>query len=553
MLAGAILPSSRSEVFRPLTYQMPAGLLPIVNRPLLEHQIHLLVQNGVDRITVSCNHLASRVESTLGTGDRFAAQLTFAYEVPPYGSVAALRRIGPAAGGATLVVVEGDVIGDADIDAAVRFHRERRADATFFCRLTNSPGPGLTLALDGAGQVRAVRLNGSPAASAHLVDAGICILEPEMLDLLPDREGYGLLQACWLASKNVRLNLYGFQTGEPIARLVNWKTYYKVQHDILEGRYPGIRIPGTEVRPGLWIGENVRAAGSVVMTGPALIGDNCVIGRNVMVGEGTVLGSGVQVGAGSRTERSIVLPRTRVSGRTTFRDAVVQGNLLIDVQRSRHRALSGDGNPPRIDRAALPHDIAAALQRCLAALLLVAFAPVFLLVVFPLLLVRRRPLVARVRRLGTDIGDLARGSLRLRVFDLFYFGPIGGDRHPAGHPFDPPTVLPGGFARLGNLLNVVRGDILIIGNRPMDPELAFSITEEWQRTRFKAPAGMISVFDAAGYRNLTPDERYVQEGYYAVERTLPGDAALLVRALGRGVRSIPRLLRRLFEAPKTPR
>jgi hypothetical protein len=114
-------------------------------------------------------------------------------------------------------------------------------------------------------------------------------------------------------------------------------------------------------------------------------------------------------------------------------------------------------------------------------------------------------------------------------------GPLAGDRLSAASTFDPPTTLPRFLARLGNLVNVLTGDILLVGNRPMDPELAFSMTEEWERRRFTCQAGFISVLDSVDAEKLSDTERSVTEANYAVYRSVGTDMTIFLKAVQRGL------------------
>jgi mannose-1-phosphate guanylyltransferase len=535
MLKGILLASQRVELFRPLTYQTPMGLLPLVDRPLIEHQIEFFARNGVLDVRLSCNHLANLVEQHCGSGSLWGAAVSYTYERPPFGAISSLLKMKSFFSGSTLVIVEGDVVADVDLVQALAFHADHRADATFFCTLTSTPSIGLTLALDGGSRIRAVRVNSSPAATPHLADTGICILEPEMLDLLPESSGLSILQACWQASEKVRLNLYGYQTPEPALRLTGWKGYYKAQIDILEGRLPGIRIPGTEIQRGTWLGDNVRIAGGVVLEPPVLIGDGCVLGKNVIVGKGTVVGRYSSVEAGVRLERTLVLPRTVLARRVELSDAIIRGNLVIDIQRNTKREIARALPPPARRHGRTGDGAYHLLNRVAALVLLLLLLPLILCIGGWLLIHGALPVITRVRRLGVELRTLATGGLRLRVFDLLYLGPLAGDRLTSSNTFDPPTVLPRIFARLGNLVNVLTGDLLLVGNRPMDPELAFSMTEEWERRRFTCQTGFISVLDSVDAGKLSDTERYVTEANYAVYRNVSTDLAIFVRAVQRGL------------------
>lgn len=537
MLKGILLPSTRTEAFRPITYQLPVGLIPVVNKPLLEHQVELLVRNGIRHIRLSCNHFSNKIEQHFQYGAQWGATLSYNLERPPFGSLHALRQMKDFFDGDSLIIIESDVIADIDLKAMLEFHYAHRADATFVCTVTSTPTPGFSVALDGADRIRAVRLNSAPAAAQHLSHGGICIIEPEMLDLLPEGAGYSMLQACWLASQKVRLNMFGYKTTESLIRMTNWKTYYKAQNDILENKYPGIIIPGIEVRKGIWVGRNIQVPNSVAFEGPTVIGDNCSIGKNVRIGRGTIIGHDVKVDAGASMDHAIVLSRTFVGQRSTIQNSVVLGNLQIDIQRNTFHVVRDNLVLAEVPRSQWADKLYRLGNRLCGLVLGVLVLPIVLLALLFLACRLSFPLLSRTRKIGVDLNDLVEGKLRLRVFDLWYLGPL---RTPqsAINGISPASILPRPLARLGNIINIIKGDISFVGNRPMDPEFAFCMTEEWQRTRFKCQAGFISVLDSIDNNCLSDDERRRTEGDYALNRSFRTDVAVLRGTLRRTIARI---------------
>lgn len=529
MMKAILLPSRKSEAFKPATFHTPVGLLPVVNKPILEHQVEFLVRHGIQHIKMSCNHLASKIEHHFDSGSSWGASISYNYERTPGGAVPALQQMRGYFNGATLVIMESDVIPDFDLRAAIEFHYRSRAEATFICQATSAPSRGLSIELDSLKRIRAVRVNGSPAAAPHLIDTGVCIIEPEMLDLLYESAGYSVLQSCWLTSLKVRLNLYGYQTREPLVQATNWKVYYKVQSDILEGRFPNIVIPGIEVEKGVWIGKNVSTSSGVSLEGPSIIGDNCKLGKNVRIGRGTVIGQGVIVDSNSLMQRAIVLPKTLITSDASIKDSIILGNLQIDIQRNSSTAMRdivSAAKTRKQDGAIRAYHI---LNNVLAILLAFALLPVWLGAMGWVLFLWQQPLISRVRRLGIDLNELSRGALKLRVFDLYYLGPLAQTRQGVESPYAPPTKLPLSVARLGNLINIIKGDILFVGNPPMDPEFAFTLGEEWQRTRFKCQAGMFSILDTKRGVAMSEEQKSVMEGHYAVHHTIRSDLKIMMQ------------------------
>lgn len=529
MIKAILLPSRKNEAFKPFTFHTPVGLLPVVNKPILEHQVEFLVRHGIQHIKVSCNHLASRIEQYFDAGVQWGASLSYNYERVGGGAVPALQQMRGYFHGATLVIMESDVIADFDLRAALDFHYRNRAEATFICQATSAPSLGLSVELDSLKRIRAVRINGSPAATAHLVDTGVCIIEPEMLDLLFESAGYSMLQSCWLSSLKVRLNLYGYQTQEPLAQATSWKSYYKVQSDILEGKFPNLVIPGIEVEKGVWVGKNVSTSSGVLFEGPSLIGDNCKFGKNVRIGKGTIIGSDVVVDSDSLMQRTIVLSKTLISGHASIKDSIILGNLQIDIHRNSSTAMRDVVAIPKMKQRDIAVRIYHMLNKIAAVFLAIVLSPVCVGAMLWGICMWRGPFVSRVRRLGVDLTELSRGALKLRVFDLYYLGPVATAPQGVDSPYDPPTKLPRSIARLGNLINIINGDILFVGNPPMDPEFAFTLSEEWQRTRFKCQAGMFSVLDTKRGTAMTNEQKSITEAQYAVHRTIGSDLKIMLK------------------------
>jgi NDP-sugar pyrophosphorylase family protein len=558
MAKGIILPSGRAESFKPLTYQMPVGLLPLVNKAIMEHQVEFLVRNGVKSIRLSCNHLSNKVESYFDTGTRWGATISYNFERPPFGFLPALRQMRQYYQGDTLVIMDSDVLSDIDLQAAIAFHVEHRADATFLCLPHPDASASLDLSLDDRQRVHAVRTHQGSAATHFYMDAGICIIEPGVFDFLAENVGYNLLQSCWLTSQKVTLNLYGYPIDHRHTRIFDWKTHAQVQRDILDGKYPGVQIPGIQVSRRVWVGKNVTASSNVSFVAPIVIGDNCRIGKGVSLGTGTVVGHDVMIEAGTVMKHATVMPNTFVGSQMALQDAIITGNVVIDLERNSFSAINDRLSASEIQRGGYGMGLYNAINRMMGALLCVLLAPFVALLFVGLLVGIKLPLISRIKRIGVDLQDLEQGKLHLRVFDLHYFGPIDTSVQVVGYNPDPVTILPNWLARLGNLMNVARGDLILVGNRPMDPELAFSVTEEWRRTRLKCQSGFISVLDTNDAEGMSDEEKVIAEVYYAANKTIRMDLSILFgvitrlvgRLLGRG--KVTRTLRHVTAADEPP-
>lgn len=530
---GIVLPSTASEAFKPVTYQRPVGLLPVVNKPIIEHQIEWFVRHDVKNIRISSNHLSNHIEEYFDTGSRWGASLSYNYERPPFGYVAALQQMRPYFEDDSLVIISSDIVTDVDLFAVLDFHWDHGADATFVCVPRGNSGNGLALSLDDQHRVHAVGMHLPPQATQLVSESGICVLEPGIVEILPEIMGHNLLQACWLAAQHVRLRLLGYVVSAPVRRIANWQNYHDVQREILAGEFPGVLVPGIQLESGVWVGKNLSVSSHVSFQAPLVVGDNCRIGRGVRLGKNTIIGHDVMVDVGAVLDNVVVFPKTFIGPQVRIQNAVVQGNMVIDVSKNAFDIIDDHLAATALEGASIGYSFYRFLNRVLAATALVVFSPLLLVLLVFMTMSLKFPLISRVKRIVPDLKELSAGKLRLRVIDLLFLGPVDTTKRLVSYNPNPLTRLPAALARIGNLVNVVRGDVMIVGNRPMDPEIAFAITEEYRRTRFKCQAGIVSVLDTGEVEDASEEEQVIAEGYYAINRTVWMDLGILLRSLGR--------------------
>ena len=117
-MIAVLLVGGEGTRLRPLTEWLPKPMLPIANRPFLEHQIDYLRAHGVDRIVLSCGYLPGPIR------DHFGEQLDYAVEPEPLGTGGAVKFASQNVTD-TVVVFNGDVLTQIDLASVIRLHRER--------------------------------------------------------------------------------------------------------------------------------------------------------------------------------------------------------------------------------------------------------------------------------------------------------------------------------------------------------------------------------------------------------------------------------------------
>lgn len=281
-MIAVILAGGEGTRLRPLTEWLPKSLLPIANRPFLEHQIEHLRRHGVTRVVLSCGYLPEPIR------DHFGDSLEYAIEPQPLGTGGA---IGFAAGGIseTFVVCNGDVLTGLDLTALIDLHRARSARATIALHRVDDPSAYGLVRTEGDGAVTAFVEKPPPGtADVDTINAGTYVLEPDVLGLIePDR----------MVSVE----------REVFPRLIG------------DGLYA--RVDGAAWRD-IGTPESYLAANLEAMPAGGLIDPSAVVDPGADVTE-SVVGAGARIEAEAFVRRSLVLPGAVVRAGARFDGRVV--------------------------------------------------------------------------------------------------------------------------------------------------------------------------------------------------------------------------------------
>jgi len=177
---AVVLVGGEGTRLRPLTYETPKSMLPVMNRPFLEHQVEHLHRHGVDRIVLACGYRPDAIRA------HFGDELEYVVEPEPLGTGGAIAHAGRGIA-ETFVVANGDVLTDLDLTALVAFHRERGARMTIGLHPVDDPSRYGVVVTDPDGAVSAFVEKPAPGTiAANTINAGTYVVEPDVLELIPE-------------------------------------------------------------------------------------------------------------------------------------------------------------------------------------------------------------------------------------------------------------------------------------------------------------------------------------------------------------------------------
>ena len=323
---------------RPLTCDLPKPMVPVLNRPIAEHIINLLKRHNITEIIATLYYLPDVMRDYFQDGSDFGVQMTYAVEEEqPLGTAGCVKNIQQWLDD-TFVTISGDAITDFDLQAAIAFHREKKSKATLI--LTRVPNPvefGVVIT-DKDGKIS--RFLEKPSLSeifSDTVNTGTYILEPEVLDYLPENQESDFSKDLFPLLLEKEEPMYGYVAEGYWCDVGHLEAYREAQYDGLEQKVK-LDFPYRQKSAGIWIGNNTYIHPSAKIESPALIGDNCRIGARVKIEAGTVIGDNVTIGSDANLKRPIIWNGATVGDEAHLRACTISRGTRMD---RRSQALEG--------------------------------------------------------------------------------------------------------------------------------------------------------------------------------------------------------------------
>lgn len=307
---------------RPLTSNAPKPMMPLANRPMMEHIIDLLKKHGFDEIVVTVAFRANHIRNWFGDGSEHGVKIVYAVEETPLGTAGSVRN---AMDELTepFLVISGDVLTDIDLTKIVEFHEQNQAIATIgLIRVDNPLEFGIVITREDGTIERFLEKPGWGQVFSDTINTGIFVLDPAIFDYIEPDTSVDFSSEVFPALLRDEKPLYG-AIGEGYWEDVGTlESYLSAHTDILDGKVDA-EIDGFDRGGSLFIGDNVIIDPTATIEGPGVIGDNCRIEAGARLGPYSVLGANVRVRAEVDTERVVVADNTYLAEGVRLRGASI--------------------------------------------------------------------------------------------------------------------------------------------------------------------------------------------------------------------------------------
>jgi len=292
---------------RPLTHEIPKPLVPVANRPILEHILRGLAGDGFREVVANLHWFPDTIRDRFGDGTAAGVELTYSYEEQLLGTAGGVRNVRDFFGSEPFVVMAGDALTDIDLAALARAHAEHDWIATLAVkRVLNTTEYGVVVT--GAdGRVQGFQEKPDPAeALSDLANCMIYVLEPEIFDHFPDAEEVDFALDVFPALLEADVPFGVHVTDAYWNDVGSLPEYLQGNLDVLTGEV-AVEPLGRRV-------ESAEEAGfdGIELTGPVLIGEGAEVGPGARLDGPLVIGPGASIGAGAMVRQSVLLAGAEV-------------------------------------------------------------------------------------------------------------------------------------------------------------------------------------------------------------------------------------------------
>jgi len=345
-MKAMILAAGKGTRVRPLTYDLPKPMIPVLGKPVMAYLIEHLRKHGVTEIMVNVSHLHEKIEEYFGEGEQYGVQIGYSFEgytkedgevvAVPIGSAGGMKKIQEFGGffDDTTIVLCGDALIDLDLKAALAEHRRKGAMASVITKevpwdKVSSYGVVVT---DQNGRITQFQEKPKQEdALSNFISTGIYLFEPEVIDLIPSGVEFDIGSQLFplLAEKGMPF----YAQGRPF----NWldigsvSDYWEVLQNVLTGEVNHMDVPGIQIEPGLWTGLNTSIDWrGTTIKGPVYIGSGVKIEAGATIIGPTWIGHGSHICEGAEIVRSVLFEYTRVLNDVTLHEMIVFKDYSID-------------------------------------------------------------------------------------------------------------------------------------------------------------------------------------------------------------------------------
>lgn len=328
-----VLAAGLGTRLRPLTYELPKPMVPVVDRPVMAHIVDLLQAQGITEIIANLHYFPDTIR------DYFGDEITYRYEPELLGTAGGVRNCRDFFGDEPFVVISGDALTDLDVRALRATHDRLGGVATLTVKQVPDTREYGVVLHDGDDRILGFQEKPAPEeAKSDLGNCGIYMFSPEIFDYFPEADpvdwAHDVFPALLAQDVPFHIHRADDQYWNDVGSLAELKAG---TFDALTGalQLPAIQGAGPDA---VLVGQGSSIEAAEEVTGPVYIGAGVTLGAGVRLTGPVVIGDGAAIGDGAKLRDAIVLPGTTVEPETIVIGATLGRAGIIPAMTPRRAA-----------------------------------------------------------------------------------------------------------------------------------------------------------------------------------------------------------------------
>lgn len=335
-MKAVIIAGGLGTRLRPLTYNTPKCLVPVLNRPFIFYQIELLKKHGIQDIIINLHYQADLIQATLSEEEKIGVKFYYSLEESALGTGGAVKNAEEFFDDEPLIVLNGDILTDINLGEMVEFHKKNKSTATISAVSVEDPTHyGLIITDENKRIKKFLEKPNWESVTTNRVNAGVYIIDPKVFKKLPkntnisfEREIFPSLLMSGDPMYSYEMNCFWLDIGDSGKYMLGHRA-------ILRGDIE-VKIEGTCEKGNIWKGENAQIAADARIRGPMIIGRGCNIKSKANVDEFSVLGNNVTINEGAAVKYAVIWDGVKIGKNSKIancvigKNSVIEDNVLID-------------------------------------------------------------------------------------------------------------------------------------------------------------------------------------------------------------------------------
>jgi mannose-1-phosphate guanylyltransferase/mannose-1-phosphate guanylyltransferase/phosphomannomutase len=328
-MKAMVLAAGLGTRLRPLTYEITKPMVPVLDRPVMEHILDLLARHGFEEVIANLHYFPDSIK------EYFGERLSYRVEEELLGTAGGVRACAEFFGDEPFLVISGDALTDIDLRALAARHRAAGGIATLAVKQVADTREYGVVLHDSDGRITGFQEKPAPEeALSDLGNCGIYVFSPEIFDYFPERPFADWAQDVFPALLEHDVPFYIHEISEYWNDVGSLSELRQGTFDALGGELH-LEMEGVELAPGVTVAEGTELPADAIVDGPVWIGAEVRIGAGVRLTGPVVLGDGAKLGDRAQLRSSIVFPGTEIGADAILIDAIAGHNGIVESLRRR--------------------------------------------------------------------------------------------------------------------------------------------------------------------------------------------------------------------------